>query len=88
MLGTEMKVTFTGPDFASTGFYIQSCVGSNEDESFTLSIGKPLSRLSIELIVNFLGSGPFYMDPFTKPLLHLRGPFYIGLDPFAYFLIF
>ena len=31
-----------------------------------------------------LGSGPFYMDPFTKPLLHWPGPFYMELDPFAF----
>ena len=30
-----------------------------------------------------LGVGPFYMEPFTKPLLYGPGPFYIGVDPFT-----
>ena len=39
----------------------------------------------LELKPNFalVGSGPFYMDPFTKPLLHGPGPFYICVDPFT-----
>ena len=38
ILGSDMKVTFNGPEMA--GFYIKSCVASDNDETKTLALGE------------------------------------------------